>query len=80
MQRLDYFGLEYKFIGQLIRKEVSKDEFVRDLTTAIRRFAKRQGTWFRRMEKRGINIHWIDYDQFDSLYSLVKNNIDGSKI
>lgn len=80
MQRLDYFGLEYKFIGQLIRKEISRDGFIRDLTTAIRRFAKRQRTWFRRMEKRGIDINWIDYDQFDSVYSLVKNNIDGSKI
>ena len=80
IERLDYFGLEYKYIGQFIRKEVSKDKLIEDLTTAIRRFAKRQRTWFRRMEKRGIDIHWIEHNQFDALYNLVKQNIDGSKI
>ena len=33
---------------------------VRDLETAIHQFAKRQMTWFRGMERKGIAIHWIE--------------------
>ncbi|MEN8204331.1 MAG: hypothetical protein ABFS28_17170, partial [Bacteroidota bacterium] len=36
------------------------DEMIRDLNTAIHQFAKRQMTYFRGMERRGIPIHWID--------------------
>jgi tRNA dimethylallyltransferase len=30
------------------------------LEIAIHQFAKRQMTWFRGMERRGFEIHWID--------------------
>jgi tRNA dimethylallyltransferase len=30
------------------------------LNTRIHQFAKRQETWFRRMERNGVLIHWID--------------------
>ena len=77
MGRLNYFGLEYKYIGKFIKKELSRDELVEELTTAIRKFAKRQRTWFRRMEKRGVCIHWIDYNDFEALNLLVNQNIHG---
>ena len=73
MNRLDYFGLEYKHIGQYLQNKVSKEKMLEKLTTAIRKFAKRQRTWFRRMEKRGIKIHWIEYNDYNALYDIVNN-------
>jgi tRNA dimethylallyltransferase len=59
-ETLIYYGLEYKFITLCLTGKISFDEMVRDLEIAIHQFAKRQMTWFRGMEKRGIVIHWID--------------------
>ncbi len=59
-ETLIYYGLEYKFITLYLTGEISYEEMVRDLEIAIHQFAKRQMTWFRGMEKRGIRIHWID--------------------
>lgn len=56
---LIYYGLEYKFLTQFVIGELSYDEMVRQLEIAIHQFAKRQMTWFRGMERRGIPIHWI---------------------
>lgn len=57
---LIYYGLEYKYVTQYIIGEISKEEMIEKLEIAIHQFAKRQMTWFRGMEKRGIKIHWID--------------------
>ena len=57
---LIYYGLEYKYLTQYVIGELSYDEMVRGLEIAIHQFAKRQMTWFRGMERRGFNIHWID--------------------
>jgi len=57
---LKFYGLEYRFITQYIQEEVSYNEMFRRLNTAIHQFAKRQMTWFRRMEKQGFEIHWLD--------------------
>lgn len=57
---LIYYGLEYKFVTQYVIGELSYDEMVEKLEIAIHQFAKRQMTWFRGMEKRGLEIHWID--------------------
>ena len=59
-EKLKYYGLEYNFITQFICGELAYDEMIRLLNTAIHQFAKRQMTWFRRMEKQGFVIHWID--------------------
>ncbi|MFA8451481.1 MAG: tRNA (adenosine(37)-N6)-dimethylallyltransferase MiaA [Bacteroidales bacterium] len=59
-EELKFYGLEYKFVTQFICGEISKEELYRQLNTAIHQFAKRQSTWFRRMEKNGFKIHWID--------------------
>ncbi len=58
---LIYYGLEYKFLTLHILGELSYDEMFSQLEIAIHQFAKRQMTWFRGMEKRGLHIHWIDY-------------------
>lgn len=57
---LIYYGLEYKFITQYLLGEFSFDEMFRSLETAIHQFSKRQMTWFRRMEKNGTKIYWLD--------------------
>ena len=59
-QRLMRFGLEYRHVTRRILGECTDEELYRDLFTDIRRFAKRQMTWFRRMERNGVDIHWID--------------------
>ncbi len=59
-EQLMYYGLEYKYLTQYIIGELSYDDMVRGLEIAIHQFAKRQMTWFRGMEKRGVHIHWID--------------------
>ena len=60
MERLEYFGLEYKYIGFYLSGKISYEEMFAKLNTAIHKFAKKQMTFFRRMEKRGININWIE--------------------
>lgn len=59
-EKLKNYGLEYKFITQYILGEINKDDMFQKLNTAIHRFAKRQMTWFRRMERNGIKINWIN--------------------
>ena len=56
---LIYYGLEYKFITLYLTGELSYDEMHDRLATAIHQFAKRQMTWFRGMERRGIVIEWV---------------------
>ena len=56
---LIYYGLEYKYLTQYILGEVTWDEMFTRLNIAIAQFAKRQMTWFRRMERNGIDIKWI---------------------
>ncbi|MDX2429720.1 MAG: tRNA (adenosine(37)-N6)-dimethylallyltransferase MiaA [Bacteroides sp.] len=58
--KLDYYGLEYRYVSRYIIKELSYDEMVNKLNSAIHQFAKRQMTYFRGMERRGALIHWID--------------------
>jgi len=57
---LIYYGLEYKYLTLHCIGQLSYDEMVRQLEIAIHQFAKRQMTWFRGMERRGIQINWID--------------------
>lgn len=59
-ESLIYYGLEYKFVTEYLIGETSYNEMVERLEIAIHQFAKRQMTWFRGMERRGIPIHWID--------------------
>lgn len=58
---LIYYGLEYKYITQHVIGEISESEMIEKLEIAIHQFAKRQMTWFRGMEKRGLTIHWLDF-------------------
>jgi tRNA dimethylallyltransferase len=70
-RRLDSFGLEYRYISQYLQNLISFDEMKNKLNTAIHQFAKRQETWFRRMERKGIGIKWIQANEYDLLKESV---------
>jgi tRNA dimethylallyltransferase len=57
---LKFYGLEYRFITQYLLEEISYNSMFQELNTAIHQFAKRQETWWRKMEKQGTRILWID--------------------
>ena len=57
---LIYYGLEYKYVTEYVIGQRDFEETFRLLEIAIHQFAKRQMTWFRGMERRGVKIHWID--------------------
>jgi tRNA dimethylallyltransferase len=61
-QRLCSYGLEYRFVTQDLEGKLNYQEMFRLLNIAIHQFAKRQMTWFRKMEREGINIQWINND------------------
>ncbi len=58
-EKLKFFGLEYKFISMYLKKEINYNDMYQKLVSAIIQFSKRQMTWFRKMEREGIKIHWI---------------------
>jgi len=57
---LTYYGLEYKYLTLFITGKLTYDEMFEGLNTAIHQFAKRQMTWFRKMERDGFEIKWLD--------------------
>lgn len=59
-ERLDYYGLEYRWIGAYLRGEANRNDMVQRLNSAIHDFAKRQENWFRKMERNGVAIHWVE--------------------
>jgi len=79
VEDLMYYGLEYKYLTLYCIGQLSYDEMVHQLEIAIHQFAKRQMTWFRGMERRGIPIHWIDgmlsmEEKLDKISRLLEND------
>lgn len=73
---LKYYGLEYKYIAMFIIGEMDFNLMFQKLNTAIHQFAKRQMTWFRRMQKNGFDIIWIDGNLSDKdKMDFIKANI-----
>lgn len=69
--RLEFLGLEYKYISSYILGKLNYDEMFSQLETAIHQFAKRQMTWFRKMEREGQKINWIAQDY--QIQYIIKN-------
>lgn len=59
-ETLEFYGLEYRFIVRHLRGELNRNDMTQKLTSAINDFAKRQENWFRRMERDGVRIIWVD--------------------
>jgi tRNA dimethylallyltransferase len=58
--QLEYYGLEYRYVTKYVTGELRRNDMFEKLNSAIHQFAKRQETWFRRMERRGTEITWLD--------------------
>ena len=71
-EKLAYFGLEYKYLGLYIEGKLNYNEMFQKLNTAIHRFAKRQMTWFRKMEREGVKINWFDAKDYNLILNFIK--------
>ena len=58
--QLIFYGLEYRYVTEYLRGDITRERMFDALNAAIHQFAKRQDTWFRRMERQGIEIRWLD--------------------
>ena len=77
---LIYYGLEYKYVTEHLMGKTTYQEMFKLLEIAIHQFAKRQMTWFRGMEKRGVNIHWLQaslpmQEKVETIKMLAKDNL-----
>ena len=75
-EKLIYYGLEYKYITEFLLGKTNREEMTGKLETAIHQFAKRQMTWFRKMERSGMKIHWLEgsmplEEKLDTAISLI---------
>jgi tRNA dimethylallyltransferase len=59
-ETLEFYGLEYRFVAQHLQGKLNRNDMFQKLNSAIHDFAKRQETWFRRMERQGTVIHWLN--------------------
>ncbi|MCF8241936.1 MAG: tRNA (adenosine(37)-N6)-dimethylallyltransferase MiaA [Melioribacteraceae bacterium] len=74
-EKLNFFGLEYRYIGLYLIGELNYNDMFQKLNSSIHKFAKKQMTWFRKMEREGININWIEGPDFNSASELIERNI-----
>lgn len=72
---LIYYGLEYKYVTLHAIGRLTLEEMRRQLEIAIHQFAKRQMTWFRGMERRGIPIHWLPYDMSEAEFIVAVKSL-----
>jgi tRNA dimethylallyltransferase len=72
-ERMLSFGLEYKYIAFYLSGKLSYNDMFQKLNSAIHSFAKRQMTWFRKMEKEGIRINWIESNDFIGAKTLIES-------
>ena len=74
-ERLHMLGLEYRFVAGFLRGTIkNENDLFQKLLPAIKNFAKRQETWFRRMEKKGAQIHWLDSPDLKKALALVNRD------
>lgn len=74
-KKMDYFGLEYRYISRYINEELNYNDMFQKLNSAIHRFSKRQMTWFRKMEREGVEIFWFNPDEPGKILSFIENRI-----
>jgi tRNA dimethylallyltransferase len=73
-ERFEFFGLEYKYISKYLTGELRYNDMYQKLNSSIHKFAKRQMTWFRKMEKEGENIHWVEGPDYINAKKIILNN------
>ncbi len=76
-ERIDALGLEYRYVALYLRKEIGFNVMFSLLNTKIHQFAKRQMTWFRKMERSGVTIHWLTGPDEVMALDVIAKNADG---
>ncbi|NOZ07536.1 MAG: tRNA (adenosine(37)-N6)-dimethylallyltransferase MiaA [FCB group bacterium] len=71
-QRLEFFGLEYRFISRFLQNELNWNDMFQKLNSAIHQFSKRQMTFFRHLQRKGIEIHWIEGNDYQTAVNVLK--------
>lgn len=72
-ERLEQLGLEYRYVSRFLRGSIkNRNDLYQQLSGEISRFAKRQETWFRRMERNGVEIHWIPEGRLDAALAVIQ--------
>ncbi len=79
-EKLEFFGLEYRYIAMFLQQKMSRAEMRDQLLFHIRKFAKRQDIWFRKMEREGLNIHWLDRDSLPQAPELIRKHLRGEPL
>jgi tRNA dimethylallyltransferase len=78
-EKLNYFGLEYKFVSQYINGKLNYNDMFQKLNSSIHNFAKRQMTWFRKMEREGVELNWFSPDNYSAIKNFVTTRLNESK-
>ena len=73
-EKLIFWGLEYKFVGMYLHGELNYNDMFQKLNSSIHKFAKRQMTWFRKMEREGIDIHWLEGPDYNAAVDIIEKN------
>ena len=79
-ETLEFFGLEYQYMALHLQGKISFDEMRDTLLNKIRQFAKRQDSWFRKMEREGYTIYWFRPDQVDDAENLCRRFLAGEEL
>ncbi len=79
-KRLEYFGLEYRYIAQHLQNKLTLKELKDLLLIKIRQFAKRQDVWFRKMEREGLTIHWIKNGNIEEATTIVNMFLNNQQL
>lgn len=74
-ERMYMFGLEYKWVSKFIFNEITENEMKEKLAVEIHKFAKRQNTWFRGMERRGLEINWINHAETNQMIDQISSKL-----
>lgn len=79
-EKLDWFGLEYRYISMFLRGELERQEMRDRLLIKIRQFLKAQTVWLRKMEREGKDIYWLPEANRGSAFMLIKKFMKGEPL
>jgi len=79
VEKMNYFGLEYKFVCQYLDGKLNYNDMFQKLNSSIHNFSKRQMTWFRKMEREGVIINWFYPDNYLAIKNFVNAKLNESE-
>lgn len=79
-EKLEFFGLEYRMVAQYLQGKIDRRTMRDSLLAKIRQFAKRQDIWFRKMEREGVRIHWVERGNEQDAARLVEDFMAGREL